>query len=156
MSHAGLQVVIVGDSLTRTTRGQISGIIYVRVKGIPFPDPQWSDAVVVILLTWLRALAMFSSGAAETVRLPFMDGPFQIEVRRQDGETVLTGVDSRSPEQPGFNLTLDVDELIRSIGRAAEGVVSVCTARQWLSRDVEQLNAAAREVRSRRGGRPEY
>jgi hypothetical protein len=44
-----MQIVVDTDSLTRSVKGQITGIVYTEVGGVAFPDDQWSDLVVIIL-----------------------------------------------------------------------------------------------------------
>ena len=60
---------------------RITGTLFVELGGNAFPDAGWSDFPVVVLGWWVRAaLALQRTGAPTSFM--FMDGPFELELRR--------------------------------------------------------------------------
>lgn len=63
-------------------------VLFVRVKDICFPSHRWYDATSAVLSIWQQEIIRLISGSADCVRLPFMDGDYEIVLTRSDHEIV--------------------------------------------------------------------
>lgn len=66
----------------------IWGVLYVEIGGKCFPSSQWWDVASSVLDMWQQSLIAFSQGQADRCDLFFMDGPYQINLIRQDNGSV--------------------------------------------------------------------
>src|SRR5215213_8990361 len=137
------RVVVVPESLSRSQRGQVAGIVYLELGGEAFPDPQWSDSVVVILGWWMEAILQLRSGDRASAELGFMDGPFRVIVKPGAGDPwYLEFVDENSVSKPA---AIDLSRLENSALDAARAVDRACHLRGWRSADIARLQAAIRD-----------
>ena len=137
------------ETLRRSTKGSITGRLYVELGTFVFPDRGWSDFVVVILSWWLEALYGLVDGN-RTAELGFMDGPYAIGVTAID-----LSVCSLECFQKGRTDTIltktsvDVFQLIQEVQHVSARVVEVCDAQGWQSSDVIALRALLNRPTSR-------
>jgi hypothetical protein len=69
------------SSFEKSADDLVTGIVFVEVNGVAFPDRHWNDFVVVILSWWLEALGRVPGSSTPQI-CSFMDGPFHFEVQR--------------------------------------------------------------------------
>src|SRR5882724_8337412 len=75
-------VILVGkDSLRKSESGAIWGEVWCQFDSHNFPEANWTDLIVAILIAWLEALYTLISGSEHCATVFFMDGPFHINVR---------------------------------------------------------------------------
>lgn len=68
-----------------------SGVLYIEIGGICFPDEQWYDLVSVDFEMWMPQLMSFGFGHSDCCLLQFMDGPCCIKLLRQSqGKVIAT------------------------------------------------------------------
>ena len=144
---SGFRINVDPLTMTRSAAGQIAGRICVQVGDVAFPDSQWSDSVVVVLLWWLAALEELSSCRADSVQLQFMDGPFALDLRRGSPTGInVTGVQvgALKPKRLTSSLSVYATELRASVYGAAISIVTECSRRGWSNRDVTELATRCR------------
>lgn len=133
-------------SLTRSSGGQVSGRLFVELAGQAFPEPAWSDSIVIVLAAWLKALRDFDITARESRRLHFMDGPFVIElVHLPAGQYRAEGVRTNNGQRMA-RANCDGNSLLLSCAHAAAAVGDECALRGWTSRDIVELRVLASKV----------
>ena len=105
-----------------------------------YPVDDWIDFGVVIRGWWMLAAQRLLRGSAEE-EFSFMDGPFELRVRRLNGEVEVTGTD------PQVAWTLPAKSLIDELIRAAEAV-----GREFhqMGLDLDELRGLLREARALR------
>ncbi len=62
----------------------ITGIVYWQAGETSFPESDWNDFVLIVLIWWVDGLIDLVGGVADTRKMRFMDGPFAINVERID------------------------------------------------------------------------
>jgi hypothetical protein len=142
-------VVVNPAAFERSQSGQVFGPITLRYEpraGEPaeFPEPGWTDFVVVLLSWWLEQIETLRIGVEEEVRCGFMDGPLEFTVARQDADTYRLRCLERTRDgedviEDWTSPTATFDASLREAGRAT---LAECDRRGWASRDVATLRRA--------------
>jgi hypothetical protein len=135
-----IEVAVNTETLARSTRGAITGELYLRRAEECFPDGNWSDFPVVVLAWWIDGLHKVLAGQSGSFVGHFMDGPYSFVVKVGAGSTAHFAWGKRDQEESAGDV--DVRALQRSAVTAGQQVVAVCHARSWSSRDVESLEQA--------------
>ena len=126
-------------SLTRSQRGQVAGVIYAEIDGVPFPERQWSDSVVVVLLLWIEALNELAAGSRDHLILPFMDAPLHLGLTRTLADVHVSAVDSRRADVIVAEMNDDLESIHGTAQEAASQVLRKCAEMLWCSSDTDQL-----------------
>ena len=126
-------------SLTRSQQGQVAGAICAEIDGVPFPERQWSESVVVVLLMWIEALNELAAGSRDHLILPFMDGPYHLELTRTLAGVHVSAVDSRRADVIVAEMNDDLESIHRTAREAASQVIRRCAEMLWWSPDIDQL-----------------
>ena len=111
--------------------GPSTGEIWLAFGRIAFPAPRWNDFVVVILEAFATALLRILMGRSTVERVHFMEGPYEVELRRESaGDLQLRALERGSIEKARAGVTR-LDEFTsaaarRVIGRTAR--LRVCRA----------------------------
>ena len=106
-------------------RGNVTGVIYVKLESGAFPERGWSDFPVIILSWWTEALLQLEVPTRREVLWRFMEGPHSL---------TLTKVEGAIPSD-----ALAFEHVQSSMREAAERVVSYCERHKMLSKDLETL-----------------
>ncbi len=130
------------SSFHRTGSGTISGVIYVELDGVSFPDDSWSDLPVVLLAQWVPEYRKLARGITTVVDCRFMDGPFFFRLERR-GEEVLVRCfrGTKKLEQVGRDFSTSMQMLETTFLVAARAALAACRERGWASPDLEDLAA---------------
>lgn len=145
-----MQIVVDTDSLTRSVKGQIAGIVYTEIGGVAFPDDRWSDMVVVILEWWLSALFELTTGTSSSAEFLFMDGPFRFTVISD--KTGYSRMDFIRGDILQSSANVELRDFADSVLKAAREVDRACFERKWHSPDIAQLQATIRKMTQLRRG----
>jgi hypothetical protein len=127
------------QSLTRSARAQVAGIVFVEVGGVPFPERQWSDSVVVVLSSWLESLEALVAHTSDTASLRFRDGPFRLELTRHERSVHVNAVDSRRNDVVIVQTESELDLIRTATARAASQLLRECSEKSWWSPDIDRL-----------------
>ena len=125
--------------------------IYWTQDQIAFPEEKWLDFGSVVLGWWLVAAKSLLEGATEA-ELSFMDGPFQMQVRRI-GNLLYVSADEQSWKWQ-IPIEIFVSELLRAVidvkRKFAELGISDKEGLQVGARDLEIALSEAKKTRSTR------
>jgi hypothetical protein len=128
------------SSFEMNSGGLITGILFVELDGVPFPDDLWSDFVVVVLSWWLEALAPRAGGASPRV-CSFMDGPFHFEVQPDAEDTYRVKLVDQRRTAPVVERKVPIREMVDAILGTAREVLDYCESSGWASPDIDKLRA---------------
>ena len=126
----------------------VGGFIYVSIDDASFPEENWYDMVSVDFENWLPRLISFSSGHTDTCILTFMDGPYQIQLLRQDRGTVSAQC-IRDHKVLIFKESVDFDVFIASVVRCVRQYERVLHENRQPSQYGNLLAMLKEAVRSR-------
>lgn len=127
--------------ISRSASGALIGTLYLKLGDRCFPDVAWSDFVVVVLEWWCSALQRLHQGESGPVTVPFMDGPYRVELEllangRLDVTLLMSGA---RHDQEIDRAMIDGNQLTHSVIIAARAALRECRERGWGSRDIDAL-----------------
>ncbi len=126
--------------------GPSTGEIWLAFDSIAFPAPRWNDFVVVILEAWAAALLRILRGSSSFERVHFMDGPFEVEIRRaSDDELQLLALERGSIEKARVSVSMNL--LVADLLAAADAIVIACRESGDMSTDSARLERALPAMR---------
>jgi len=88
-----VSVVVEPAAVRRTSGGSVVGPLELRFGEQVFPQPGWSDFVLVVLGWLVDALERVD--ANEEVSVSFMDGPFELALAKDGDRVRVHGVERR-------------------------------------------------------------
>ena len=140
-----LDVAVDLTDLERTQKGSIVGRVWLVLDDYAFPEPAWSDLIVVVLGWWIEELLQIQSADQPTMNLLFMDGPYSVRLRApSEGDAWAVsllrdrGPIGSNPEAAGF---AQRGQLAASVLNVAREVITACQRKGW-SDDQEVLKLA--------------
>ncbi len=139
-----------GNRFGKSAAGLVYAGLCLQVDDFQFPDPQWTDFVVVVLAWWCGALSRLLGGERGPIEVRFMEGPFLVELGPVDQELVhLVLVEAGLKRRICLDAEVDARPLIRSVLSATEKTLAECRSRNWWSDDADKLSAASNALRQR-------
>lgn len=140
------------DSLTRSSSGHVHGLLCIQVEELKFPSADWNDFVVVVLGWWCRACHELIGTDNGPLEVPFMDGPYRVQMQRHEKQSIdLRLIENRSSGSVvRHHAQVSAHVLLESAVAAAAMTVSQCQARQWSSRDIDELADAVKSLKQAR------
>jgi hypothetical protein len=138
--NAEVRIIVDPASLTRSSKGQIFGTIYIELVGEAFPDSMWSDSVVVILGWWLTEMTDLKTCGRSKAKFLFMDGPFRAELALDDHGHCSLELFRQSNLRA--SAIIDASQLEESLLKAAHVIDRACFEREWHSTELRQLRSA--------------
>jgi hypothetical protein len=136
------------DSIQRSSSGQITAKLCLRIGGQYFPDEHWDDFAVVVLQWWLTQAVYMLSGQRDLV-LRFMDGPFECRLERLDDARLSVKLYKSGSLDGAFDEVFSIESIIAELTRAAEAVLGVCKALGWTSPETDALQFSLEAVRNK-------
>lgn len=121
--------------------------IWLITDDLEFPISGWNDFVVVLLGWWSAAILRLLRHASERERVPFMDGPYAVEVSNdQPGRLRL-----RMFAGPGGGREVamgeaDIRRFATELSTQSRKLLNECRLREWWSADAEALAAQIEEL----------
>lgn len=142
------------EGFTRTEKGTISGVVYIKVgNNYAFPDDRWRDVVVDDLNLWLSNALVLHDGTGNHRECWFMDGGFQFDIEAQsDGHWLIRFLDTRREEavierEEVFEPSVVIEALLE----AAEVTLKTCRERGWSAVRLDDLAANYATLNQPRG-----
>ena len=130
-----------GD-VSRSASGALTGTLYFKLGDRCFPDAAWSDFVVVVLEWWCSALQRLHQGESGPIAVPFMDGPYRVEIEALADERLdvtLARSGARHDQEIDRSM-VGRNHLTHSVILAARATLRQCKQRGWTSEDIEALS----------------
>ena len=75
-----LKLIVKEDSFHKTMYGSVTGVIYFDVDGFLFPEQDWDDFVVSLLVCFSRILVMLKFDKNKNIDVLFQEGPFKVSI----------------------------------------------------------------------------
>jgi hypothetical protein len=101
----------------------------------------------VILEAFAAALLRILRGSSSFERIHFMDGPYEVELRRASArELQIRALESGSIEKARADVPVSV--VVADLLAAADAMLTVCHKAGEMSRDSERLEHAVQEMRA--------
>jgi hypothetical protein len=140
--------LIVDEASIARSGTQIVGKIWLELESLQFPGPDWYDLVLPVLESWVRNLALITSGERKRVHIHFMEGPMNIRVQRTANRSLcLTAIDN---EQIVAKAETTDRDLLPSIRHAAQVALKRCREIGFWSEDADELEKQLEAIRSSR------
>jgi hypothetical protein len=139
MRDHSFTVTVDTGSFTRSSRGQIAGVVYATVDGRAFPEASWSDAIVPILSSWLELLLDLANGTTGNVSLYFMDGPFRMDIANGEERWHITAIDGRGGERVVSEADVRAHDAIAAVRESVGQTLNACSERTWWSPEIDRL-----------------
>lgn len=135
-----MQIIFDESTLRQSKKGSITGVVFFDFGDVLFPDDRWNDFVVVVVTWWLGALERLERGIDREVVFQFMDGPYSINLTRQDAnDALLRCIEDRSHGGILHEERVDLPTLAAQVRRLARQIVSACRRSGFESSDVDTL-----------------
>ena len=135
---SSVSVSVDDSTIARRSSGSITGVIFFRMLGKPFPADDWSDFPIVLLGWWLEALASLYLGQ-DRCELEFMDGPYAVFVSRNGDETIRLAP-HRNGLPSGEEVIEKLSDLSLELLLVANECRGLCRDRLWSGGDVSALS----------------
>jgi len=137
-----LSIVFDKSDLYRSKRGSITAPIYFDWGDFQFPEPGWSDFVVVVLCWWIQSISKISKGWESEVEFQFMDGPMLIRIyKNEDSQDLeIECVDQRKSQEVIERVAkVPLKYLMNQILITAKEVIKACDDFGWENDDTRLL-----------------
>jgi hypothetical protein len=116
----------------RKGANNITGVIYIELGNIAFPERGWNDFPVVIVTWWLQALIKLLAGTPSEQTFLFMDGPFEFRVASTGGPTWnLQCIARGSHDTCVLDAEVDASAFATALVHGAREIVRACSERGW-------------------------
>lgn len=110
------QIVITDDIVIHSNAStMIDSVFYLRTENNVFPHEDWTDFSYPLLNMWCEDLMRMSPDQHEVCILPFMDGPYWLEVKRDGALYSFQGCSSRNDFKAGFAFRCSLEQFLLEI-----------------------------------------
>jgi hypothetical protein len=135
-----IEIFLVADVGTLEVRpsGPATGGIWLVTESGAFPAAGWNDFIVVILSWWAGALLKTLRSNGDRVRVPFMDGPYAVDVAMSGGMLNLRLI-TRDREVGTAEAALH--SFVSSLTSQSRKVLHACRSLEWWSADADTLES---------------
>ena len=144
-----LSIIFVEDSLSQSSLGQITGVLYWKIDGVSFPDENWSDSVVVIMDWWIKAVIRILDGQTSREIMSFMDGPFEVVCERRDEFVECKFLEKRGRSVVCATWTGNLMKLVKNLFIVAKCIDRSCYERTMENSDRNQLRDSINLLRKK-------
>ena len=147
------RVILRPKTITRSSSGQISGVLFIEFDQYAFPEPEWSDLVVATLSMWSESINAFLDNPINEAELRFVDGPFLARISASERNYVnvalIEATHTETVEKRGMVATIVA---LEALAAAIDELLGVCSSNLWWSPDIDHLIASreALELHERR------
>jgi hypothetical protein len=138
------------DSLEQNNSKNIVGkIVFTIDYHKYFPDPEWSDFVVIVLTWWIKSLkGLMISNPNVIYEFNFMDGPPVILAKRiNDKDVLLFFCEDTTEKRVVLNeVVCTIAQLRTSLLKVSKQVIRATRREKWKSEDIENLEDLVRSL----------
>ena len=147
-TSSDVRILVDAQALRPGHAGPITGPISLWINGESFPIKNWSDFIVVVLTWWGHSLIRLVRQQSSLEKIPFMDGPFEVEVQARAPTTwqVRAYRRGRVHREQIFDAVCEPTALIESFVAASAAVLQACQERGFRSADISRLSISLLEL----------
>jgi hypothetical protein len=141
-------LVIDPGSLRCYSNGSVSGVVYANAGDVSFPEKNWTDLVVSVVIEWLNTVAKLESGASRRERFHFLDGPFAIDLSVLENRIVAVTLIARrlAGDIVMGESRVDLDEVFKDACGLTDTLLGEFERRGWRGPNIDALCAQRREL----------
>ena len=144
-----MQPRLLSDTASLRVRpgGPVTGNICLQINDCHFPSPGWNDFVVVVMGWWATALLRLEQGQSTHERVPFMDGPYAVELTMVSPAVLRFRAlqdENRNTEVASGDGALGV--FIADLIVQGRAVLAACQRLNGWSKDAAQLEIALEDL----------
>jgi len=148
-----LDIYVDDGSIDFLESGSVTGIISFQSGDFFFPEKEWNDFIVVILVWWINSINKLIKQGSGNVDLRFMDGPYLINADFEDTGSVhlkfINDGSNGSKRAIEHELNIDFDRLVKVISTSANTVLRKCHNANISSNDIHELQKSFSNLRSK-------
>jgi hypothetical protein len=134
------------STLSLSSFGSITGVVFIRSESACFPEEGWNDFAVTILGWWLEPLPRILQKKTRQWDLRFMDGPCTARLTQERGDT--WSLASLHNDRQVFKVPVSCLGFITSLIRAARTLLAACEKRGWQTPEMDHLASTVRMLQS--------
>lgn len=125
------------ETLRRSKKGTISGQVWLDFEEGTFPEKNWSDIAVAVVLAFLSATEKIISGRSDSEMVYFLDGPFYVQITRSAADRLEFHTFAR--QQSSHVVLADLQDWVTSVRSTAQELLRFCAAQGWDDADIAGL-----------------
>lgn len=138
--------IIVNEMEPYREKYALWSILFVQVDDVCFPSQQWNDATSAVLSVWVQEMIRLITGVTDQVRLPFMDGDFEVVLNRLEQENISSKF-IKSESIVMWEDNLDIRYFARQL-LSATSKLEVYYAKNFDSYQMKQLTSGSNQLRA--------
>jgi hypothetical protein len=139
MTHQ-LTIEVEPSTLRRSSKGVVTGAIWVRCNGIEFPEKGWNDFVIRVLGMWCEsAMLLNSQHMKRPVDFPFMDGSFGFLIFPEVEKLAVRCYEDFAERRVIGECISSRNDLMRKVYNAASRVMRECEIMRWNDKELEEF-----------------
>lgn len=136
------------ETLKISSRGSVTGKIFLEIGECEFPSHEWNDFVVVIIEWWATALRKLLKETSSQELIDFMDGPYAVEIRSAlPGKFVVRGLQGSNRNVEVAVGEVEAMSFIAQFIDCAQDVLDSCREKSFSTGDVETLQVSLNMLR---------
>jgi hypothetical protein len=136
-------LVVDAENVEFRQGGPAIGGVWLVTEGDAFPQVGWSDFVVVLLCWWAGALLKVIHNEDMQTRVPFMDGPYAVDVARSFGMLKFRMIARDREVSTG---EAAVKPFVVELASQSHRVLDTCRSKEWWSTDADALESLLEEL----------
>lgn len=133
-----LKILVNNDSIN-IVNNRITGEIFFSIDDVYFPEDRWNDYIITLLDWWLESASKVKvAKIGESIELHFMDGPFLIQIMKQNADFVKLLFIKRNFDKKeiihSYNCAInDFNDLLYSTSKK---VLDFISQKGWISEEI--------------------
>jgi hypothetical protein len=142
-------VIVRPETLKRSPRDSISGVVFIKLDHRAFPEKEWSDLIVAVLRMWVESFTALLEGSMSQAELNFMDGPFLVRLTPAGPHHLTVElVEGTESEAVSGSAVVGTLAALEAVAGAVDQVLAACSSNLWWSRDIDHLVIAREALHS--------
>jgi len=145
-----MKIYVDKQSFEISSRNVITGIVSLKIdKDIFFPERDWNDSVIIILIFWIEDIIEIRVKKLRTMKFYFFDGPFAFEFIEKQKLSYLQLFDNgKTVSRRHVNFNNFVNGFQRNLLKCCEEVIEEMDKRGWVTPETVKLKLLFKELSS--------
>lgn len=140
------EIIVGSDFFFGSSKDTFTCTFYCRTQDGAFPDCEWTDFAQTVLSWWSDAVAGAAHAREMKFKLLFEDGPFWIDVLKQNDEAIL----HFNTDRRGTQTIPDVRIPFRTLAEAVEKALRTLSSALYLHHNPDLSQQLAEQAASLR------